>query len=286
MTRAGEEEVLAVPPRYYAHPRLSPDGRRVAVDIDGDGDRNIWVHDIGQEGLRKLTTDGDNLWPVWTPDGSHITYASNSPSTAWDVHWIRADGAGADEVLWASELPEFPKSWSPDGQTLAFMQTDPATLQNIRLFTLDGAAPRSWLETAAAELEPAISPNGQWIAYISIDSGVAEVYVRPVSGDWVRQVSTDGGVEPAWSRDGRELFYRNRDQLHAVSVPPGDTFDHQTPTTLFERAYYRTITAHASYDLAPDGRFLMVKPEEQASVSQINVVLNWVDELRRLVPTP
>ena len=257
----------------------------MAVDIDEDGDRNIWVHEIGQEGLRKLTTDGDNLWPVWTPNGSHITYASNSPSTAWDVRWTRADGAGADEVLFASELPEFPKSWSPDGQTLAFMQTDPATLQNIRLFTLDGAAPRSWLETAAVELEPAISPNGQWIAYISIDSGVAEVYVRPLSGDWVRQVSTDGGVEPVWSRDGRELFYRNRDQLHVVRVSPGDTFDHQTPTALFEGAYYRTSTAHASYDLAPDGRFLMVKPEEQASVSEINVVLNWFEELKARVPT-
>ena len=285
VTRRGEEEPLAAPPRHYAHPRLSPDGRRVAVDIDADGDRNIWVHEIGQEGLRKLTTDGDNLWPVWTPDGSHITYASNSPITAWDVHWTRADGAGADEVLWASELPESPKSWSPDGQTLAFSQTDPTTLQNLRLFTLDGAAPRSWLETAAVEFEPAISPNGQWIAYISIDSGVAEVYVRPLSGDWVRQVSTDGGVEPVWSRDGRELFYWNRDQLHVVTVPPGDGFEHQTPTTLFGGDYYRTITGHPSYDLAPDGRFLMVKSEEQASVSQINVVLNWFEELKRLVPT-
>lgn len=87
------------------------------MDIDGDDDRNIWIHDIGQEGLRKLTTGSDNLWPVWTPDGAHITYSSNSPNTGWDLHWTRADGAGADEVLLASEWLEYPRSWSPDGQT-------------------------------------------------------------------------------------------------------------------------------------------------------------------------
>ena len=286
VTRAGQEEALAVPARRYAHPRLSVDGRRVAVEIHEENDRNIWVHDIGQEGLRKLTTDGDNLWPVWTPDGSHVTYASNSPNTAWDIHWTRADGAGADEVLLASELPEFPKSWSPDGQTLAFTQTDPATLQNIRLFMLDGAASRSWLETAAFDFEPAISPNGQWVAYVSSHSGEARVYVRPLSGDWVRQVSTDGGVEPVWSRDGRELFYWNQDELHVVGVTTGDTFQPQASTALLEGTYHRTITAHAAYDVAPDGRFLMVKPETQAAVSQLNVIQNWFDELQRLVPSP
>ena len=99
-------------------------------------------------------------------------------------------------------------------------------------------------------------------------------------------MSTDGGVEPVWSRDGRELFYWNGSQLHVVSVQSGDMFQHETPAELFEGLYFRTTTAHASYDVASDGRFLMVKPEEQVSVSQINVVFNWLDELRQLVPTP
>ena len=237
VTRAGEEEPLAVPPDDYMHPRLSPNGRRVAVDIEGESDRNIWLHDIGEEGVRKLTTVGDNLWPVWTPDGAHITYASNSPNTGWDVHWTRADGAGTSEVLVATEWTDEPKSWSPDGQTLAFLRLSPG-LREIWLFTLDGAATQSWGETAAAE--PAISKDGQWVAYISRESGTLEVYVRPLSGSWQRQVSTDGGVEPVWSRDGRELFYWNQDQLYVVNVSPGDTFEPQTPVAVFEGAYYRT----------------------------------------------
>ena len=284
VTRAGREEPIAVPPDSYMHPRLSPNGRRVAVDINGESDRNIWLHDTGEEGVRKLTTVGDNLWPVWAPDGAHITYASNSANTGWDVHWTRADGAGTDEVLVATEAVETPRSWSPDGQTLAFLRGSP-TRQDIWLFALDGAATRPWRETVAAEFGPVISPNGQWIAYVSLESGSLEVYVRPVSGSWQRQVSTAGGVEPVWSRDGRELFYWNQDQLHVVNVSSGDTFEPQTPVVLFEEAYYRTSTGHASYDLAPDGRFLMVKPEKQVFVSEINIVTNWFDELQRLVPS-
>ena len=99
-------------------------------------------------------------------------------------------------------------------------------------------------------------------------------------------MSTDGGVEPVWSRDGRQLFYWNQDQLYVVNVSPGDAFEPQTPTALFGGTYYRTATGHPSYDTASDGRFLMVKPEEQASVSEINVVQNWFQELKERVPIP
>ena len=287
VTRDGQEELLAAPARDYGHPRLSPDGHRVAVNIDDSAGRNIWVYDIdGETPLTRLTFDGAYAWPVWKPDGVHVSYGSNQPDTGWDIHWTRADGSGTDEVLWATASLQLPSSWAPDGQTLAFRQIDPSSGLDIWLFTLDGNTSRPWLQTAAMESYPAISPNGQWVAYVSNESGPREVYVRPLSGSGQYLVSTDGGVEPVWSRDGRELFYWNGDQLYVVGIGSGETFQRDTPVPLFERAH-RAGTFSQGYDVAPDGqRFLIVTPEEQTVVSQLDLVQNWFTELERLVPTP
>jgi Tol biopolymer transport system component len=187
--------------------------------------------------------------------------------------------------LWTEKLPQEPRSWSSDGQTLAVAGIGPETLSDIWLLTLDGATPRPWLQTAAAEIEPAISPNAQWIAYASNETGQYEVYVRPLSGAGKWQISTAGGREPVWARDGKELFYWSGNQMYVARVSAGGTFQHQTPTELIEGAYYRTTTGHAAYDVSDDGRFLMVKPEPLSSPKQLNVVLNWSEELERLVPT-
>ena len=160
VNRIGQEEPLSAPARRYMHPRLSPDERRVVVDIEQDGDRNIWMYDFGRETLTRLTFAGANLWPTWSPDGLRVAYASNRPNTVWDIYWNRADGAGGDEALWTDALSQFPRSWSSDGRTLVATQTDPETLSDIWLFTLDGNMPRPWLQTAAVEGQPVISPNG------------------------------------------------------------------------------------------------------------------------------
>ena len=285
VTRDGQEEPLAAPARKYSHPQLSPDGRRVAVEVDEPGSRNIWLYDIGQETpLTPLTFNGGYGWPVWTRDGVHVTYASNRLDTGWDVHWTRADGSAADEVLWGPALLQAPRSWAPDGQTLVFRQVDPSSGHDIWLFTLAGNTSRPWLETAAMESFPALSPNGQWVAYVSDESGPREVYVRPLSGNGQWLVSTDGGVEPVWSRDSRELFYWKGDQLYAVRIGSGETFQHGTPMLLFERAH-RAGTFSPGYDVDPAGqRFLIV--ERQSAVSQLDLIMNWFDELQRLVPTP
>ena len=198
---------------------------------------NIWIYDIDRETETRLTFDGAYSWPVWTPDGVRVSYASNQPDTAWDIHWTRADGSGADEVLWAPALLQSPRSWAPDGQTLAFHELEPSSGPDIWLFTLDGHTSQPWLQTAAMESYPAISPNGQWVAYVSNESDPREVYVRPLAGSGQWLVSTNGGVEPVWARDGRELFYWNGDQLYVVGIERGETFQHDTPTPLFERAH-------------------------------------------------
>jgi len=162
---------------------------------------------------------------------------------------------------------------------------DPETLGDIWLLTLDGNTPRPWLQTVAVEIEPAISPDGRWIAYVSNESGQPEVYVGPVSGTGKWQVSTEGAAEPLWSRDGTELFYWSGNKLFVARVSVGDTFQHGTPTELLEGAYFRTATGHQAYDVADDGRFLMVKPQPISARRQLELALNWFEELERLVPT-
>ena len=284
VTRDGQEEPLAAPLRNYLSPQLSPDGRRVALCIDDATGRNIWIHDIEREALTPLTFDGDYNWPAWTPDGTYVSYASNQPGTAWDIHRTRADGSGTDEVLWAPALLQAPRSWAPDGQTLLFRQLDPSSGHDIWLFTLDDSMGRPWLQTAAMERHPAMSPDGEWVAYVSDVSGAEQVYVRPLSGSGQWQISTDGGVEPVWSRDSQEIFYWNGDRLYGVGIESGETFQHGTPMLLFERARVPG-TFSQGYDVAPDGRFLIVTAQEQATVSQLDVVLNWTEELKARVPT-
>ena len=285
VTRDGRAEPLGAPARDYRHPQLSPDGRRVAVGVEESGRRSIWTYDIEREtSLTRLTFDGDHGWPTWTPDGAHIGYASNEPGTGWDIHWTRADGSGADEVLWAPELLQVPRSWTPDGRTLAFRQIDPNSGHDIWLLTLDDNTSRPWLQTGAMESYPAISPDGRWVAYVSDESGPMEVYVRPLTGSGQRLVSTDGGVEPVWSRDSRELFFWRGDQLYAVGIGSGETFQRGSPTLLFERPH-RAGMFSPEYDVDLDGqRFLIV--EAQAAVSQLDLILNWDQELLERVPIP
>ena len=133
------------------------------------------------------------------------------------------------------------------------------------------------------------SPDGHWLAYTSDESGRNEVYVQPYPGPGgKRQISTEGGGEPVWAKNGKELFYREGNKMMAVEITTQPTFRAGTPTLVFEGQYFRDIVpSEANYDITPDGRrFLMIKESEQeGGPRQINVVLNWFEELKRLVPT-
>ena len=147
--------------------------------------------------------------------------------------------------------------------------------------------PQAFLQTPANEGGPIFSPDGRWLAYWSDESGRGEIYVRPFPGGWKTQISTDGGVQPVWARSGRELFYRNADKMMAAAIEAKPAFSAAKPKLLFEGHYEAGIFPfEPNYDVSPDGqRFLMVKGSAQESAAtQLNVVLNWPDELRRLVP--
>jgi serine/threonine-protein kinase len=287
VNRKGAEQPVAAPARAYVFPRLSPDGRRLAVTIQGQ-EVQLWLYDLSRETLTRFAFEGKfNTNPAWTPDGKRIAFNSNKEGPV-NLFWQLADGTGGLERLTTSEYLHFPMSWSPNGQVLAFVEITPTTGYDIWMLGLGDRKAQPFLRTPFNESVPMFSPDGRWLAYISNESGRWEVYVQPYPGSGGKwQISTEGGTEPVWNRNGRELFYRNGDKMMAVDIAAQPSFTAGKPRVLFAGHYVPPPGTTPNYDVSPDGqRFLMVKPNEtgDASPAQINVVLNWFEELKRLVP--
>jgi Tol biopolymer transport system component/predicted Ser/Thr protein kinase len=287
VSRNGAERPLPAPAHHYRFPRISPDGRRAAVAIE-DQESQIWLYDL-RETLTRLTFDGnDNVFPVWTPNGKRILFKSNKEGPG-NLFWQLADGSGGLERLTTSEYPNFPSSWSPGGQLQAFVEVNPATGSDLWVLRMSDRKVQPFLRTPFNESVPRFSPDGRWLAYISNESGRFEIYVQPYpgpSGKW--QISTEGGTEPVWNPNGRELFYRSGGKMMVVDIATQPSFTFGKPRMLFEGQYQPSPVPAVNYDVSPDGqRFLMLKPSEsaEAAPTQINVVLNWFEELKQKVPT-
>jgi eukaryotic-like serine/threonine-protein kinase len=295
VSRNGAEQPLAVPAHAYGTPRLSPDGRRLAISIAGQ-ETQIWLYDLSRETLTRFTFDGNyNINPVWTPDGKRIAFNTNKEGAS-NIFWQLADGSRGLERLTTSDYLHAPTSWSPDGQLLAYHEVNPATGRDIWVLRMGDPSAGSgqvrkaqpFLQTRFDEADPRFSPDGRWMSYVSDESGRYEIYVQSYpgpGGKW--QISTEGGTEPAWNRNGRELFYRSGNKMMAVDIATQPSFAAGKPRMLFEGPYELPPFPITNYDVSLDGqRFLMLKPaeQEQAAPTQINVVLNWFEELKRRVP--
>ena len=283
VSRNGIEQPLPAPLHEYGLPRLSPEGRRLAVLI---GDQ-VWLYDLSRETLSRFTFEGaENRAPVWTPDGKRIAFRSTKEGPS-NIFWQLADGSGGLERLTTSEYDQISTSWSPDGQALAFVQLNPNKPTEIWVMRMGDRKAQPFLQTRFNEAAPRFSPDGHWLAYGSDESGRSEIYVQPYpgpGGKW--QISTEGGTEPVWNPNGRELFYRSGDKMMAVDIVNQPGFAAGRPRKLFEGRYVAN-PVNPNYDVSRDGqRFLMTKESEQgSSATQINVVLNWFEELKRRVPT-
>ncbi|MCZ6774401.1 MAG: hypothetical protein O7G83_20780, partial [Proteobacteria bacterium] len=297
--RQGQETPIAVPPRLYRMCNISPDGGRVALEaMDiSTASMDIWIYDLERGTSTRLTFDpGVDIVPVWTPDAQRVVFSSGREGGPFALYSKAADGTGAVERLGTSENNQFAFAFSSDGKELVLSEgRDPSPPFDITVLSLDGnGVSRPLVQTEFNEGEAAVSPDGRWMAYLSGESGQDEIYVRPFpnvqAGRW--QISTEGGSEPRWSRDGRELFYRNGDKMMVVSIEIESSFRAGTPETLFERQFYFEMVADVlTYDVSPDGeRFLMVKQvdgtEEVPSRTELIVVQNWFEELRRVAPHP
>ena len=292
VSRNGAEQPLAAPARAYRGPRLSPDGHQVAVAIQ-EQESQVWLYDLSRETLTRLTFGGTvNNNPSWTPDGKRIAFESNKEGPL-NIFWQLADGTGGLERLTTSEYVQVPHSWAPDGQLLAYAEATSTTGYDIWMLRMGESSAGSgqvrkaqpFLRTRFDEAVPRFSPDGRWLAYVSNESGRNEIYVQPYpgpGGKW--QISTESGREPVWNRNGREVFYRSGDKMMAVEITTQPSFIMGKPRMLFEGRYRPTPATSPNYDVSPDGqRFLMLKPveQEQAAPTQINVVLNWFEELKR-----
>src|SRR3989454_716091 len=288
VARNGAEQPAAAPARAYMFPRISPDGRRVALGVT-EHETQLWLYDLSREALTRFTFEGIvNLNAVWTTDDKRIAFQSSKEGPP-DIYWQRADGSGGPERVTTSEYPHAPMSWAPDGQLLAFIEVNPSTQRDIWVLRMSDRKAQPFLRTRFDESVPRFSPDGRWLAYISNESGRYEIYVQPYpgpGGKW--QISTEGGTEPTWNHNGRELFYRSGDRMMAVDIATQPSFAAGKPRMLFAGPYELSPATSPNYDVSPDGqRFLMLKPSEQeaAAPTQINVVLNWFEELKRRVPT-
>jgi Tol biopolymer transport system component len=280
--RSGKSEPLPLPPRSYQTPRISPDGQQVAFTTEGPT-TDLWIYTIARQSSAKLSSEGSSQFPIWTRDGKRLTYRITQLGTR-NLFWRMVDGSGSEERLTAVEGSPSPGSWSQDGQVLAYTNTDLGN--DLWILPLSDRKAQPFLRTPFNEATPRFSPDGQWLAYISDESGRYEVYVQPYPGPGGRwQISTDGGTEPVWNPKGGELFYRSGDKMMEVQITTHPSFALSKPRVLFERRFFVQTTS-PNYDVSPDGqRFLMIKPDEQtASPTQISVVLNWFEELKQKVP--
>ena len=316
VSRDGNEEAIDVTPRtsYYT-PQLSPDGTRVVVAAREAGRRyDIWIHDLIRGFDMRITDDPGTDWiPMWSLDSRRIFFACGAAYSG--LCWQAADGTGRAELLLSDpERGFFPTSWSRDGRSLlgSDWDVDGPTGFNIGIVTMDGEHRRVPLvQTDYYEGSPQVSPDGRWLAYHSNISGRFEIYVSPfpdVGSDRIT-VSTDGGYHPVWGPHSRELFYRKgidcgeasreppglandtqdaflvgcQKAMMAVAVETEPTFTPGIPEVLFEDPYKTGTARH--FDIADDGRFLMIK-DLPASPREIIVVRNWVEELKERVPVP
>jgi serine/threonine-protein kinase len=280
--RNGRIEQLPAPPGAYQEPVISPDGRQVTASIAGPA-FGIWVYDFARTTLTSLTSGGSSQAPVWTPDGKRIVYRGTRTGFR-NLFQRAADGSGEEERLTKGDGVQTPSSFVADGMRVVFSDTDPTTGYDIWSASLDADhKTQPILKTPFAEWNPHVSTDGRWLAYTSEESGRSEVYVRPfpkLDGKW--KVSTDGGTEPVWSRDGRELFYRNGDKMMQVAITSGAGFVASPPRVLFEGRYVFSGTSISAYDVSPDGRrFLMIQPADAVQTeTEIHIVLNWSEQLR------
>jgi Tol biopolymer transport system component len=290
--RAGEEQPLSLPPRAYTNARISPDGTRVALDVR-DQEFDIWVLDLERTNFMRLTFAAEqDEFPVWSPDGTRIAFSRNPRGTSdTNLYWRAADGTGTPEQLAEGDRQLFPTAYLPDSTGIVLFGAETGNgVDDIAVFRFDADGdPMPLLNEAAySELYPALSPDGQWLAYVSNESGREEVYVRPFpnidGGRW--QLSTDGGTQPLWARDGSEIYYRGSGSVMAVSVQTDPAFVPGQPEALFEDGYL-VANGGPNYDVSPDGRFLMIREAVSPSGTspQIIIVQNWFEELERLVPS-
>jgi serine/threonine-protein kinase len=284
--RAGRARPITAEPAAYYGVRFSPDGRRLTYS-KGDANQDVWVRDLDRGTETRVTPESSEEFdPVWSPDGRRIAYSSERRADDPQIYIRAVDGSGEERHLWKGGDAAMSQSWSPDAQAVAATVLGPGKQPDIWIVDVEKGTSRPFLATSHEEAQPDFSPDGRWIAYVSNESGRYEVYARPFPGPGGKvQVSTEGGMEPVWSRDGKEIYFRNRDRMMMASVRLGPELSVGKPAALFEKPGFLIVpfTEFRQYDVAPDGRsFVMIQLPDGAAPAPVPVlVTNWFAEVER-----
>ncbi len=299
--RTGKTEMLRSTAADWTNPSFSPDGRRLAMDIQDGSQTDIWVYEWARDTLSRLTFDRANdMRPVWSPSGRYIAYSSQRSGTL-NLYMQRADGTGETLRLTEGKNPQWPSSWHPGGKYLAYFEAVPGKAIDLMVLPLEGdeisgwkpGKPQTFLTTSFNESSAMFSPDGKWVAYLSNESGSSDVFVRPFpgpGGKW--QVSTSAGDDPTWSRVSNELFFLSTSDLRLMSVAhrvDGDSFQADKPQVWLDaRLGGRPRPPSRDLDLHPDGkRFAIGSGEEESPEvrNRVVLILNFFDELKRIAPS-
>jgi Tol biopolymer transport system component len=290
----GTTEPLPLPADSYLSPRVSPDGRRLLLSRPGKT-RSFWLAEPARGVMSPITGDeGEDYWAIWTPDGGNIVFNSIRSGEKTANIWMQpVDRSTPPTRLTTEPFHQPPQDMTRDGRTLLFVSAIGANANpDISVLHLDDGpttVPVPLLATRAHEFNPALSPDDRWLAYVSGVSGSLEVYVQPFPdlGATIR-VSPNGGREPIWSPAGDRLFYRsaNGRRVFAVDVISGDPLRFGSEELLFEGSFEPGPAWGDKWDIHPDGeKFLMLQAKYPDPPEGIRVIVNWFDELERLVPT-
>jgi serine/threonine-protein kinase len=273
----------------FARPALSPDGKRVAVQLEEDGRLDIWIYELVQRTFTPLTSNGVSGAPTWTRDGKRVTFSVLKDGRE-EIYWQRIDGSPAERLV-GEDTRVYPGAWSPDGRTLVIVRNPSSDVSEFATFDLVTRQTTPLHLNQRSPRIPQISPDGRWLAYQSLVVGEPQIHVAALGGTASRQISTNRGFAPVWSPDGKTLYYRGDAGLNGQ----GDIFSVDVsglPTTIgtpvtFAKALpaVRGGLFHPGYAVGADGRLLIVQPgDEETAPLRFDIVVNWFEELKQRVP--
>jgi serine/threonine-protein kinase len=278
-------------PGRYGNLRISPNGERIAIDRTApDGTQDIWIHDLRSGVPNKLTTDGRSFAPVWSSDGKRIAFTRQErEARGLGIYAVASDGSDTPRPVVAGPGARVAGSFTPDDRALVYQELVQGQSMHVAAIGPDGTPRLLASSPNAAVGQPALSPDGRWVAYVSNETRREEVFVGPLSGAWRKQISAAGGSFPAWSRDGKTLFYREDGYIiaTAIATDPPSADDNRTITVGARRRFansYAGVQNILAFDPMPDGKRLavLVPTDEGAEVS---VIVNWMERVKELMRT-
>jgi Tol biopolymer transport system component/DNA-binding winged helix-turn-helix (wHTH) protein len=276
--RAGRVTPLGAPARPYIHPRLSPDGKRIALWLEADDTAEIWTYDLATRQLTQQTTGGVSWRPVWSPDSQRLAFDAR-PSDTVNVFTLRLSPGATPQPLMRRDRPQMAEDWLPDGRTLVMSQVEPDTGRDLHLVNVDTRETHPLANERGDEGGAVVSPSGRWVAYVWGESNGSAIYAVSTQGDHPARVRLAArGRELRWSRNGRELFFRDRGAMYSLPITEANgTLTAGSPIELFRGEFDERPLPRADYDVMPDGRFLMLRRTDTHPSQAIILSLNWRD---------